>query len=76
VSSGLNISSAASVSTSVSCSAGTMKRGQVLKAYPKGTRYSYKIFRLQGNTAGQVTYATSGLLYAFNPKANQIACSL
>lgn len=47
-----------------------MKRGQLLKVNPKGTRYSYKISRLQGNTADQVTYTTSGLLYAFDPKAN------
>ena len=71
VTSGLNITSNSTVTTTVSCTSPKMTTGQVFDAWPRGTRYSYTVTHFQpGNTQ------TSGTLYAFVPKADYIACGV
>lgn len=73
----LGISSSAGMTTAISCNSGPMKSGQIWKAWPIGSRYSYQIRRLTiyGGQQYPVT-ETSRLLYAFNPRQNAVACGL
>jgi hypothetical protein len=75
VAAGLSISSATTVGTTVACTSPTLSSGQVFRAYPVGTRYSYKV---QKNTITGPTQKieVSGTLYAFNPRANSVWCGV
>lgn len=76
----LSISSAKSTSLSITCTSPRLKKNQTWKAYPLGTRWSYKI---QSQLYGSDNYGrswpvgkptTSGTRYAFNPTG--ISCRL
>lgn len=72
----LSISSAKTQSTAVSCTSPKLKKGQVFRAYPRGTRYSYTIQKWLVTTTGYVyVLGKSKTLYAFNPKKNSIYCT-
>jgi hypothetical protein len=74
----LNISASTAVTTTVGCTSPKLKKGQVWKAWPNGTRYSYKVKKTVNQPAGsgkrKITTTTSGTLYAFSPRANSISC--
>lgn len=79
VSGGLGISSAGSISYSISCQSRTLKQGETYRAYPLGTRYSYQIRAEQwiverGVKQQKISTKTSGTLYAFNPHVNSVSC--
>jgi len=74
VTAGLNISKSSTVSMSVSCSSPTLRAGQTYRAWPRGKRYSYQVWKTASNTAGVVTVSKSGTLYAFDPGQNAITC--
>lgn len=76
VSSSLGFSAAESVSTSVSCNSPSMKAGQTWSAYPRGDRWSYKVSSVTKVGVRVVASKTSGTLYAFNPRANDVFCTL
>lgn len=71
----LGISSSKTVSNSVSCQSNNLKDGESWKAYPMGTRYSYRLEKLT-MVLGQANIKdTSGTLYAFDPRPSDIYCT-
>lgn len=76
VSASLGISAAQSVSTAVSCTSPAMNAGQTWSAYPRGDRWSYNVRKKTILGGSVVNTETSGTLYAFNPRANDVYCTL
>lgn len=73
----LNISSATTVSVTVSCTSGVMKAGQRYRAWPIGTRYDYRIKRAWNSVLFPNKPAEySKVLHAFNPGKNRYACGV
>lgn len=81
VSAGLNISSAASVTTTVSCKSPALRAGQIWKARALGTSYKYRVQKQKaykprvGPTSWR-TVGTSSTLKAYNPYRSGISCGL
>ena len=75
VASGLGISASSDVGTSVSCTSPALSAGQSFRAYPLGTRFSYKAQK-KTIVGPQTTTEVSGTLYAFDPRANAVACKV
>ncbi|GAA3637511.1 hypothetical protein GCM10022200_21060 [Microbacterium awajiense] len=80
VAASLNMSSASSVTISVSCTSPVLKAGQTFYAYPVGDRWSYRIKKdtiysyTNTGTIYKTTTEYSNYLTAFNPYASSIAC--
>ncbi|MFC8599552.1 hypothetical protein [Isoptericola sp. NPDC057191] len=72
----LHIDKSRTVSSSVACTSGKMKKGQVLRAYPVGKLYSYRIRKLSVPVGwgGWFSYTTSKTKWAFDPQKNGIHC--
>ncbi len=80
VTASLNISNATTVGYSTSCSSPTLKSGQIWTMHPVGSRYRYQVkkskVRYQNGLITTYPSETSGWLYAFNPRANDIDCRI
>jgi hypothetical protein len=76
VASQLSISSAASVSTTVTCMSPKMKKGQSWVAWGQGDRFTYKIKKETLVSGAVLGSTTSGTVSAFNPKASSITCGV
>lgn len=74
VASTLGISESNTVSVSVTCSSGALKKGQSLVANSMGTRYKYKVSKMVARSGVILSSETSGWLYAFNPSSSGISC--
>lgn len=70
ISASLGISASKSVSINVSCTSPKLKKGQVFRAYPVGTRHYYTLYRYNNKTGSKKVEKKS----AFNPYSNQIHC--
>lgn len=81
VATGLSISSASSVTTTVGCSSPALRAGQVWKARALGTRHSYRVqkqesYRPRIGPTYWKTVGTSSVLTAYNPYSSGISCGL
>ena len=76
IATGLSISSASSTSISVTCNSPAMSAGQSFRAYPVGSRYSYKIQKRAVAPGSDTLLATSGTLYAFDPRTSGVTCGV
>lgn len=70
----LGVSATSTQTTSVTCNSPVMRAGQTWKAWPRGTRYSYVLRRQTLHSGQYISTKTSGTLYAFNPRANDVVC--
>lgn len=70
----LDISSSGTRSVSVTCKVNKMKRGTILRVYPMGTRYKYKIQRTTKYSSGGTATDLSGWQYAFEPEKSGYYC--
>jgi hypothetical protein len=72
---GLGISSAKSISTTVSCTSPGMKKGSLWRAWAVGDYWKYKAKKVTYADAVLVKAQSSGYLYAFNPSPTRIHCA-